>query len=73
MCKLGFGFWKENVALLELPSNKPRMMASAYRLPATVRRDMESHLGVQFADPGQKVLDYMLSEPVLRLPEGDRV
>lgn len=64
---LGFGFWKENVALLQIPNNHPSIVASAFRLPATVRGDMETQLNVRFGDSNQKILDYVMNEPVFRI------
>lgn len=63
---LGFGFWKENIDLLELdPANPPEIYSSAFNLPATIIADMKAkYPKMVFGERTESLLDFVLSHAV---------
>jgi hypothetical protein len=63
---LGFGFWKENMDLIELDKVKPpSVYASAFGLPVTVMEDVKTRYpNIVFGGRDEKLLDFVLSHAV---------
>jgi hypothetical protein len=63
---IGFGFWKENMDLIELDKkDPPSIYASAFRLPVTVMEDVKARYpNIIFGNRDDHVLDFVLSHPV---------
>ena len=63
---IGFGFWKENMDLIELDKkNPPSVYASAFRLPVTVMEDVKArYQNIIFGNRDDQVIDFVLSHPV---------
>jgi len=63
---IGFGFWKENMDLIELDKkNRPSVYASAFRLPVTVMEDVKARYpNIIFGNRDDHVLDFVLSHAV---------
>jgi hypothetical protein len=63
---IGFGFWKENMDLIELDKkNTPSVYASAFRLPVTVMEDVKARYpNILFGGREDTVLDFVLSHGV---------
>ncbi len=63
---IGFGFWKENMDLIELDKkNPPSVYASAFRLPVTVMEDVKARYpNIVFGSRDDQVLDFVLSHAV---------
>jgi len=69
---LGFGFWPENTAILNMAEHKTaRIYATALGLPRSTMLDFPD---IQFADPRSAILDYVVHERVFTfgaLPKDD--
>jgi len=63
---LGFGFWKDNMNLIELSQeSSPQVYASAFGLPVTVMEDVKAkYPNIIFGDRHEKLLDFVLSYSV---------
>jgi hypothetical protein len=70
ICFLGFGFWKENLDLLELDSRGKQMFASCYKLSADTKRDVLVRFGTKgvhllpiiFGNENQDVSSFLSTE-----------
>lgn len=67
---IGFGFWPENMEVLDLGANVSpacKLMASAYRLPPSTVRRMETQFGIRFGSTDEKACDFVINQGVFAM------